>query len=428
MPSSSCAIAFASLLSLALAVQAEPVPEPAPGPASRLLGHLATSDSLTGDWGGYRTRLEEEQKLSVSATYYGESMHVLGGGNATRRNGDPEAHPYDGALDLRLKWEPVDGTEFFAQAYDYAGRGPATTGASGSYQYLSNWENSANYFTLYSLWIKQKFGDHLWLQLGKFDPLCTMACDAYGEQAPTCIDFVCPSFIWTPNLPYGTYPYTPWNAMAGWSFSEDLELKAIASYNRTDSTTFFGANLRDREDDASEGDYGITSGLQLDWRFRLVDGLKTTLRPGIWHDSSRIAWVDDDGNSTAGAWGGYLGLEQELFRQEVEGAVRSVSAFALVSVHEPDRTRAAAPLGACWSAGLVAAGLVPSRPDDRLGIGLSQVRFSDDTTPETVTEAYYHCQLLPWAYAKPVLQYVDHPAGADSNHTWVAGLQFGITF
>ena len=438
-------IAVATALFLggtAFAQEAAVPAAPAPAADTSILGYLTSTSRLTGDWGGYRKILEDNQKLTISGGYYGETMHVAKGGNSTNRGGGSDAHQYSGALSLSLKWQPIEGTEFYAQVYDYVGRGVAVESSAGTYQYLGNWENSFNFLTMYSLWYKQKIGDHFWFQIGKFDPFCTMICDAYGDSLAATIDNVCPSYLWTPNIPYGLYPYTPWNLMAGWKFSDTLELKAITSYNRVDGRTFLGTNLHNhrdgRNDASSEREYGLTSGLQLDWRLKLASlfsesaetaHLTTTVRPGVWYDSSRIAWTDNDGNAKDGAWGAYLYLEQELYKAGGgEDAKRGINLFGMVSTNAPDRMRPAAPVEEYYSAGLVSYGMIPGRTSDKVGASLSRLEFADSKASETLYELYYLCQVTPWAYAKPVLQYIDRPAYADSGHTVVAGLQFGITF
>ena len=422
---------------------AKPAAETTPAPAAKtgVLNYLTTTDKLTGDWAGYRKMLEDKSHLTLAAGYYGETMHVVKGGNSTNR-GSGEAHQYSGALSLGLSWKPVEGSEFYAQVYDYVGRNVAVEGASGTYQYLGNWESGSNFLTMYSLWYRQQLGEHFWFQLGKFDPFCTMFCNAYGDTFSATIDSVCPSHIWMPNVPFATYPYTPWNLMAGWKFSDNLELKAITSYNRTDGRTFFGTNLHNhrdgRGDAGSEREYGLTSGLQLDWRLQLASifseaaetaHLTTTIRPGVWYDSSRIAWTDNNGNAKDGAWGAYLYLEQELYKAgNGENSKKGLNLFGMVSTNAPDRTRSIYPCEEYYGIGLVSYGMIPGRSSDKIGTSVSLAEFADGTAAETLYELYYLCQVTPWAYAKPVLQYIDQPAYSGRNHTIVAGLQFGITF
>ncbi|MDX1515896.1 MAG: carbohydrate porin [Woeseiaceae bacterium] len=87
-------------------------------------------------------------------------------------------------------------------------------------------------------------------------------------------------------------------------------------------------------------------------------------------------------------------------------------------------------------AGAVATGLIPTRPDDRLGIALASARTGEPfdrasggaNRHETIIELTYSTRIRDWLRVQPDIQYVIHP-GVDPtlDSALVFGLRFELT-
>jgi porin len=189
---------------------------------------------------------------------------------------------------------------------------------------------------------------------------------------------------------------------------------------------------------------------QLRWNQGKTDtGLATTLKLGGWHhfgtfDDTRF---DADGRSLAdpassgvaaqrqGTSGLYAVLDQQLWRPAGGDAQSGVSVFAIASISRSDRST----IDRYVSGGIVAAGLLPGRPDDRFGASVVHARYSDgivgfdrDQTffngaPQTIRdhetnlELTYRAQIVPGWTVQPTLQYVWHPSGDRTKNAVVVG-------
>jgi porin len=91
--------------------------------------------------------------------------------------------------------------------------------------------------------------------------------------------------------------------------------------------------------------------------------------------------------------------------------------------------------------GLVYKGLIPTRDDDRFGVGFAYGNYSyykqlsDERrgrpiqTYEGVVEFSYRIQVNKWAYVQPDLQYIIRPGGTGlTQNATVLGFQVGVTF
>jgi porin len=103
--------------------------------------------------------------------------------------------------------------------------------------------------------------------------------------------------------------------------------------------------------------------------------------------------------------------------------------------------------------GLLYKGLVPGRPDDKVGIAAAHARVGNNArgldadiglfghffypvrTGETMIEMMYQAQLAPWWMLQPDLQYIIRPGGGVLNpggslrpNAWVIGLRSSLNF
>jgi porin len=171
-------------------------------------------------------------------------------------------------------------------------------------------------------------------------------------------------------------------------------------------------------------------------------GLATTLKFGGWahfgkFDDNRLAddgtlLADPDGSgrplkrrSDNGVYGVF---EQQLYRPQGGDARSGITLFGLASGSPQDRNL----INFWFQTGLVFAGMIPNRPQDKFGAVLEYSRFSNSVRaferdeiaftgiPEVIQdyeanlELNYLFQIVPGWTLQPVLTYVWHPDGGAS--------------
>lgn len=180
-------------------------------------------------------------------------------------------------------------------------------------------------------------------------------------------------------------------------------------------------------------------------------GLATRVKLGAWgHFGSfgdqRLA---DDGTLLAdpvssgeplkhrGNAGVYAVVEQQLYRPRDGDAESGVSVFGRVSTSPSDRN----PIDFYVDGGVLFAGMISGRPDDKFGASMMYARFSNGARAfdrdqiafsgipgvvrdfEANLELTYQAQIIPGWTLQPVLTYVWHPNGDASRNATVAGVR-----
>ena len=168
-------------------------------------------------------------------------------------------------------------------------------------------------------------------------------------------------------------------------------------------------------------------------------GLATTLKLGGWghlgqFDDQRFAidgtlLADPAGSGVPlqhrGNNGLYAVIDQQLYRPKGGDPQSGISVFSRMSVSPSDRNL----IDAYIDGGIVFAGLIPQRPDDRFGASAIYARFSDSVRAfdrdtvlftgvpgpirdyEANLELTYVAQIIPGWTVQPNLQFIWHPSG-----------------
>jgi porin len=179
------------------------------------------------------------------------------------------------------------------------------------------------------------------------------------------------------------------------------------------------------------------------------EGLATTLKLGGWghfgqFNDQRFAsngalLADPSGSGVArqhrGNSGFYAVIDQQLYRPKGGDSQSGISVFSRASISPSDRNL----IDKYIDGGIVFAGLIPNRPDDRFGASVIYAKFSDsvrgfdrDTaaftglpTPirdyETNLELSYMAQIIPGWTVQPNLQFIWHPSGDATKNATVIG-------
>jgi porin len=178
-------------------------------------------------------------------------------------------------------------------------------------------------------------------------------------------------------------------------------------------------------------------------------GLARTIKLGGWahfgnFEDQRFA---DDGTMLADPsgsgepmvrkknWGIYGVAEQQIYRPKGGDAESGISLFGRVSYSPSDRN----PINFFADGGIIFAGMVPGRPDDKFGASILYARVSDSVRAfdrdlaafsavpgvihdyEMNLEFTYSAQIVPGWTVQPVLTYVWHPGGGDWPDALVVG-------
>lgn len=430
-------------------------------------------ETLTGDWGGARSRLAEKG-LEFTATYTGECLGNVQGGART-------GALYQGLvrMDSNLDIEKAGGWKggaFHASGLwiqgsednvrnDIAGM----TGAA----YLEP-SNISAYDTvrLYELWLEQSFLE---------DKLSIRGGQLALDERLICSDYACvfiggthgwPAFM-SALIPSGgpAYPVAGTGVMVTGRPHEQIELMAAVvdgdvgdQSTESRSGTHFGMGHRN----------GVLALFEAVWRRnheKGAIGLSGELKVGGWFHSGNFndlrldtlgRSLEDDGTlsgaastgvarSHSGNGGFYLNVDQMLWREKTEGD-EGLALYCRVAPWMPEDRN---PVEFYAAGGLTYKGLLPTRDEDIVGVAVSYVTISDRLknlqrdaniittlggTPNTLgngpvpdyemaLEATYRIALVHWWSLQPDFQYIFHPGGSTAlEDAIVIGMRTTISF
>ena len=399
--------------------------------------------TLSGDWGGLRTRLEQSG-LTIGLQEQSELW-----GNAT--GGLSRGGAYDGLLTLSVavdleKAIHWPNASLSASAFQIHGVGP-TPLRVGALQTISSIEATAS-AKLFDLWFEQKLlGGKLSLRLGQEGVDEELMLTQYGAL-----------FL---NSAFGLPPLLALDLPSGGPSYPLAAPFARALYQPTGELTLIGAVYTADPAPPGAGDPQLRD--RHGTAFRLVDhaigfaelwyspeilaryGQPGTYKIGAWYasgafldplrDTTGLSLADPASTGEpqlhAGDHGFYAVIDQMIWKKPNTEA-QGVGLFVRVMQAPQDRNLADLYVGG----GISWKGLVPTRSHDEAGLAVSHVGigaaavhlgenaifFTGFGTPvspgETILEATYRARLTPWLELQPDLQYVVNPgAGVPSTES-----------
>ena len=419
-------------------------------------------ETLTGDWGGVRTRLEAAG-ITLSVQEQSEVWANLTGGlrTGTAANGLTTA-----ALTVDLaRTLPWTSTTFFVNAFQIHGRGPSTKLVENQ-QLLSNIEATPS-TRLYNLWLEsQFFGDRLNVRIGQGganDELMLVPSAALFLNSS--LGF--PDWL-AQNLPSGgpNYPLATPMVRARLTLTDRLTLVAAAFNGDPAGPGPGDPQERNRSGTAFRLQDPVLVFAEL-WyasgqepHARVLPGLYkigAVYHAGVFEDQARDtlgrSLADPTSSGIARRYRGNYALyglmDQMLWR--VPGTQdQGLSAFGLVMAGPDGRNREHVYL----EGGLHWQGLLAGRSHDMVGLAIAHARTSNalrrlgaetasvsgmpnNIRPhETVIEVTYLYQIAPWWSVQPDLQGVFNPGAALSSslqipprkHSLAVGMRTKIDF
>jgi porin len=422
-----------------------------------------TRETLTGDWGGLRSRLEKSG-ITFTLPYTTDLLANVGGGI---RRGSIYTGLFQPQIDVDLeKLLGWNGARFSAV-------GAITHGPTFSPYYpgilltASSVETPRPIARLFELWYEQNaFEDRFSVRAG------LIRADTEFAISPTGQTFVNATFGWmgwlATILPSGgpAYPMSAPGARFRAKLGDDSYVQAAifsGDPGGGDGSNQGGELPTGTVFSFRGGAFLMTEiGYQPNRR-KGAAGLPGAYKLGAWYHTSRRFGdqrFDNIGLSLAdpmstgipfdhdGNWGMYAVVDQMLYR--VPGTDdQGLSAFFRIGGSPDDRNL----ISFYAEGGLVYQGLIPGRPDDRIGIAAAHARignnarnldrdtafFSGEFYPvrsgETAIELTYQAKLAPWWTLQGDLQYIIRPSGGVLNddgsfrqNAWITALRSLVSF
>ncbi len=361
---------------------------------------------ITGDWGGYRSKLVSDG-LTVAAAVYEDYSKNFQGGISTSNYASRDFFDLDITFttDQLLPWH---GGTFFFNFLDHEGADGTTT-LTGDAQGFDN-QDGPRSDQIYQLYFQQMFDhDQFRLKVGRIDSTTDFAYTANG------VSFLGSSFGYSPAITlFPTYPDPALGAVLFWTPNDNLYATGGVSYaNRSDrSGILSGAPYRVRDTSG-----GVFVALEVGTKWTIDSGkLPGRFAVGGYHHTGAFRRFDDVDQT--GASGMFAVFDQTLLQTQFVdppngAAATGLGLFAQYGLADADVNIIDQHVGS----GLQWTGPIPTtaRATDVLGLGASFVHFSHQAAlphdHELAIETFYKLQITPWFNLQPDLQYILHPSG-----------------
>jgi porin len=367
------------------------------------------SYGITGNWWGLRDTLAQAHIFVGGSLLFDTTKFVSGGWNSTSWEAN---YLLDLHLLAQLPWTPESpGTLYL----DFQNHDQTVPPASfiGDAQGRDN--ITAPPFTQISqAWYRQTWGKDARLKIGKIDANTDATVDGTPSNDAFSLiehglDFIHSATSYPVAM--ATLPSYPEGAPGVELFlGSDFYLGLGAFYSNAHQT-FLNLSGHPQDLQPSAGGMFLIAEGGARWSYHDLPGHAGI---GTWYHSGNFPLVaaDSPAPTKQGNKGGYLFFDQSLFHDSAEGQPeRDVGIFALAGLSDKETNF----ISASVAGGVTFSGFVPTRPDDAIGLmiawaHLNQLASSPAGTKsfEVATEAYYKCQLTPWASIKPAFQYITH--------------------
>jgi porin len=358
-------------------------------------------DKATGDWWGWRQRLERTG-ITIEAGLVLEGFKNFHGGLDTSRTVGDLTFDLSLALDTE-KLANWWGGKFYADLEDHAGKNPSTT-LVGDLQIFDK-QNTKPYLQIFELWYQQKlFGDNLRLKVGKVDANTEFSVVDNGLEFLNSSSQVSPTLFLFPTTP------DPMPSVNVFLTPNESFYASFGTYysNRSEGFGNFSGSPQDVQ--MSEHGAFLIGETGLRWQHAPVLEGDGNLKLGVWDHTGRF--IQFDGSQKRGTYGYYVILNQTLWQPAVEReSDRGLRTFLVYGRTQKTINNIDWHIGG----GIVLTGLFASRPDDVTGFGPQYAHISGEAglpqSYELAMELFYKVQIIPWAALMPDLQYIIHPGG-----------------
>ena len=384
----------------------------------------SASDTLTGDWGGTRTRLEA-QGIDVFANYNAIVSANVGGGKE-------DANAYAGdlyaglTLDLGKLWG-ADGWIFSLSGINRHGESidPEVGGIYSVMQLVGG-----QTWFLYNVSLEKSWdeGRHA-LKFGRITATDDFAGSPfYGYYLSNSIDGQIRAVLFDGVMT--SYPFAVWGARYKYAPTDGFRAK-IGVYQLTErmwDPDLHGTDFAFRDED------GVSVMVQLEWDWRL--GTKPG-HFGLGLNNVYFEMPDFNADTTTDSFIRYYAQLDQQVTQEREGSDEGLYLFGTLA-YTNQQEPALVPFQTSFGAQYL--GPFEGRGQDRLIFGTTYGQLSDDYADEQealgkgrpdyewIFELGYRIQLTKYAYVQPDIQYIVQPGGTgEIPDATVIGMQFGLS-
>lgn len=415
-------------------------------------GDLLHSPGLTGDWGGARTKLAEE-----GISFNVEVLQFMQG-NAHGGKDTNHAISYSGSSDYILQLDTGrmglwPGGYFKVRGETEFGRGVGREVGAVSppnFDALLPVPDDCGLTTLTEAWYMQYLSEKLYVLGGKVDPTRLPGGNAFSGDAYS--QFMNTS-LWQNPVTFSTVPYTSMTAGVGyiptkWFDGATLVLDSYGTPTESGFDTAFhspnGATfLQVMNFHVKPFDLPGTQRLNFSYstreRYALDDLTRLALAGKVAPSFDRL----NLGGLSPSRQGGFSArqiLRRALLSRLIEPSQQSGNwafwyDFDQYLYTEPqDPTQGWGlfgrfgwapeefnPAQTFYSLGIGGKGVIPTRDQDRFGIGYYAINFSDDlprvlgANIEQGVEMFYNIEVTPWLHITPDLQVIIDPGGSSDN-------------
>lgn len=391
---------------------------------------------ITGDWGGYRTKLHEAG-VQVGLSYTAEPAVLVAGGYEYE---DTYLHNINAELRLDLKkLLNIPRTAFLAKYSSRSGDNlseeyvvPAYA-EDGRYVYGEYFNKSQEAFggqttKLVNFQFTTEVGDFLTFDYGRLvmndlflrsDLYCNFMNNAICGS---------PKGVFTPYA-LNAYPDATAGVHMAWRTGDALEVRV---------GVFDGGWTEQDTDgwDWSLGENGTVVAGELQYYFDRAanGGGQKVIKLGASHHSGDFINMRT-GELTDGQTSVWLLADWMLFREE-NSMSQGLAAFGSVVINDDDEISA---LPVSYTLGFVYEGLIPTRDRDKLGLMVTYAEHSEYNTythdyisgkergDETIVEITYNFILGYGIELMPAAQFISNPNGSeDFSDVTVLGLKFNV--
>ena len=399
------------------------------------------SDALTGDWGGLRTRLQNEG-FNFTGGYVSETASNLQGGNQTTvRYTDQFAFGVTLDLNKLLQWHDA---QFQFTVTDRNGRNLSSDAQLGNLQQVQEVYGRGQTWRITQLWYEQTYFNQLldW-KIGRL---------TVGEDSASfACDFMNLTFCGAqPGNIVGSYWYN-W-PVSQWASRLKLNISGfgyaqIAAYE-------VNPGYLDRGNAFNPGDppgrTGALLPLEVGWQPAFDGGrLPGTYKVGVWYNTSQTpdVFVNTQGQPLAvsggqplmrtGAYGLYITFIQQLTSPSGSEPNKGLSAFLNATIAD----RRTATLNSQVAIGIKYSGVFADRPNDDIAFAFGRTHVNSRVATgqelqnsaglgpvpvqnaEYASEVYYNFRATPWLDLRPNIQYIHNPGGISQTADVILGLK-----
>ena len=374
---------------------------------------------MTGDWGGFRSRLNE-LGITPIARYF---TTVLGNPVGGKKKGVQ----YAGLLNAYLKFDlekllSIKRTKFIIS-------GSWASGESLSEEDIGNFFSVSNIFSgrtvrLYQLILESELVENVLRvavgRMGIGDEFGTSA--NFSNYISLAIDYN-PISLLLNDAGFLSNPLASWAARVRINPAKNFQILAGA----------YNSNPGVGRGRANGVDFSFNDGLiliaELGYMPNLDFGSKSlsgSYKFGAFYDTRKFDELSNESEKQKGNYSLYWILEQMIYRETAQDD-QGLTPWAALTI-SPDENINTFPFFV--SGGFVYRGLLPNRNDDNAAFGFAYGSISDeleDKDYELMLELTYIIQATPWLQIQPDVQWIVHPGGSsDIPNAVVVGAQLAV--